>query len=179
MTGLSRQKHPMSQDPASTAAPLVLLVQSDASSRAVYVEALESWGLRVAEAETAQLGLRRAWELEPDVIAVDLAGLGLEGSRFLRGLWGVPATAGIPLIRFCEMASGASPEPPDEATVVLTPGCLPEQLLAAIQQLLCGESNNAAPTRGARKGRVRMPPVDPPFTRRKPDRRRKGASDPS
>lgn len=175
MTGLAVQKNPMSQDPGSTAAPLVLLVQSDASRRSAYAEALERWGLRVAQAETAQLGLRAAWELEPDVIAVDLAGLGLEGSRFLRGLWGVPATARIPLIRFCEMGSGGTVEAPGEATVVLTPGCLPEQLLAAIEQLMGAEPNGAASARDARKPRVRMPRVDPPFTRRKADRRRDNA----
>jgi len=164
---------------AVTLAPLVLIVQSDASRRSAYAEALERWGLRVAQAETAQLGLRAAWELEPDVIAVDLAGLGLEGSRFLRGLWGVPATSRIPLVRFCETSPGVAGEAPDEATVVLTPGCLPEQLFAAIGQLIDFEPSGASTPRVRQKRRVRMPRVEAPFTRPKPDRRRERPSEPS
>jgi DNA-binding NarL/FixJ family response regulator len=161
---------------AVTPTPLVLIVQSDAGRRSAYAEALERWGLRVAQAETAQLGLRAAWELGPDVIAVDVAGLGLEASRFLRGLWGVPATARIPLVRFCETASGPAAEAPNDSHVVLAPGCLPEQLFAAIEELVGGtETPPHAPANGQR--RVRMPRVEPPFTRRKADRRGADATD--
>jgi CheY-like chemotaxis protein len=169
----------MSHDPGSTSVRLVLLVLSDAARRTAYAEALERWGLRVAQAETAQHGLRAAWELEPDVIAVDLAGLGVEGSRFLRGLWGVPATSRIPLVRFCESASATAIEAPDDATVVLTPGCLPEQLFAAIGSLVEVEATDASAPKPARSRRVRMPRVEPPFPRRKPDRRRPRAPESS
>jgi DNA-binding NtrC family response regulator len=153
--------------------PVVLLVQHDVGRRTAYAEALEQWGFRVLQAETAQLGLRAAWDTPPDVIAVDVAGLGLEAGRFFRGLWGVPSTSRIPLVRFCEKGPETAVEPPSEATVELVPGCLPEQLLAAIQQLL-------APDRGRPDGLngvtapLRLPKIDPPYPKPKSDRRRDG-----
>jgi len=153
----------------------VLIVQHDAGRRTAYAEALEQWGFRVLQAETAQLGLRAAWDTSPDVIAVDVAGLGLEAGRFFRGLWGVPATSRIPLVRFCEKGPETSNEPPSEATVELVPGCLPEQLLAAIQQLLSAEQDLAAVPGEAATAPVRLPTIESPYTRPKSDRRHGGS----
>jgi CheY-like chemotaxis protein len=154
--------------------PVVLIVQRDVGRRTTYAEALEQWGFRVLQAETAQLGLRAAWDTAPDVIAVDVAGLGLEAGRFFRGLWGVPATSRIPLVRFCEKGPETAIEPPSDASVELVPGCLPEQLLAAIQQLLSREGAPVPGPNGAERPPVRLPTVEPPYTRRKGDRRRSG-----
>jgi CheY-like chemotaxis protein len=155
-------------------APLVLIVQRDVGRRTAYAEALEQWGFRVLEAETAQLGLRAAWDTSPDVIAVDVAGLGLEAGRFFRGLWGVPATSRIPLVRFCEKGPQTAIELPGDATVELVPGCLPEQLLAAIQQLLSREHDRAPGQGEAVTAPVRLPTIEPPYTRPKSDRRQGG-----
>lgn len=155
--------------------PVVLIVQRDVGRRTAYAEALEQWGFRVLQAETAQLGLRAAWDTPPDVITVDVAGLGLEAGRFFRGLWGVPATSRIPLVRFCEKGPETSVEPPGDTTVELAPGCLPEQLLGAIQQLLSPGDTPATPgPNGSHVPPVRMPSIDPPFARPKADRRRGG-----
>lgn len=151
-------------------APLILLVQGDPVQRSLYAEALDGWGFRVAEAADARTGLRSAWDMTPDVIAVDLAGLGSEGSQFLRGLWGVPATTGIPLIRFCEGASGPGSEDPGERTVVLAPGCLPEQLLNAVMEVLRADPSSASGSPSSR--RLRLPRIPEPFARPKTDRRR-------
>lgn len=164
----------MTTDHPRGPAPLVLIVQHDAGRRTVYAEALEQWGFRVLQAETAQLGLRAAWDTSPDVIAVDVAGLGLEAGRFFRGLWGVPATSRIPLVRFCEKGPETAIEPPGDATVELVPGCLPEQLLAAIQQLLSAERGRAPGEGEAATTSVRLPTVEPPYTRPKSDRRHGG-----
>ena len=154
--------------------PLVLIVQRDVGRRTAYAEALEQWGFRVLQAESAQLGLRAAWDTAPDVIAVDVAGLGLEAGRFFRGLFGVPATSRIPLVRFCEKGPETAVEPPGETTVELAPGCLPEQLLAAIQQLLSTERVSVPGPNGSDRIPIRLPNVEPPYTRRKSDRRRGG-----
>ena len=152
-----------------TAPPLVLIVQGDAGRRSAYAEALEGWGFRVAQAESAQSGLRSAWDLTPDVIAVDVAGLGSEGGQFLRGLWGVPATSRIPLVRFCDAPAGpGAGDDNAEHSVVLAPGSLPEQLLAAIVLLLNGPGASGD---GLNRN-VRVPDITPPFTRPKRDRRR-------
>jgi len=162
----------MTTDSPRGGVPLVLIVQHDTGRRTAYAEALEQWGFRVLQAETAQLGLRTAWDAAPDVIAVDVAGLGLEAARFFRGLWGVPGTSRIPLVRFCEKGPETSAEPPGEATVELAPGCLPEQLLAAIQELLRGQPDRGSA--GAGRSAVRLPTVEPPYPRRKRDRRSEG-----
>jgi CheY-like chemotaxis protein len=151
-------------------APLILLVQGDPAQRSLYAEALDGWGFRVAEASDARTGLRYAWEMTPDVIAVDLAGLGSEGGQFLRGLWGVPATTGIPLIRFCETVSGPAGDETHGKTIVLSPGCLPEQLLGAVMEIL---SVDRAPLEGQpRRRRPRLPEIGEPYVRPKVDRRR-------
>ena len=161
----------MTSEPPRGRPPLVLIVQHDVGRRTAFAEALERWGFRVIQAENAQLGLRAAWDTAPDVITVDVAGLGLEAGRFFRGLWGVPSTARIPLVRFCEKGPETSAEPPGEGTVELAPGCLPEQLLAAIEQLLA-ERERGPEQIGAGAGPIRLPAIEPPYTRRKSDRRR-------
>lgn len=161
----------MTSKRSSGRAPLVLIVQRDVGRRTAYAEALEQWGFRVFQAETAQLGLRAAWDTAPDVIAVDVAGLGLEAGRFFRGLFGVPATSRIPLVRFCEKGPETAVEPPSDTTVELVPGCLPEQLLAAIQKLLATGRGPASGLNGSDRTPVRLPSIDPPYTRRKGDRR--------
>jgi len=161
----------MTTDSPRGGVPLVLIVQHDTGRRTAYAEALEQWGFRVLQAETAQLGLRTAWDAAPDVIAVDVAGLGLEAARFFRGLWGVPATSRIPLVRFCEKGPETAAEPPGEATVELSPGCLPEQLLAAIEELLRAGHDRGPGGNGPAATGVQLPAIEPPFTRRKRDRR--------
>jgi CheY-like chemotaxis protein len=151
-------------------APLILLVQGDQSQRSLYAEAMDGWGFRVAEASDARSGLRSAWEMTPDVIAVDIAGLGSEGSQFLRGLWGVPATTGIPLIRFCEAVPDPVSDDPHERAVVLAPGCLPEQLLDAVMEILAVDVP-PSPGRPPRR-RPRLPQIVEPYARPKVDRRR-------
>jgi CheY-like chemotaxis protein len=159
----------MTTEPPRGRAPLVLIVQHDVGRRTAFAEALEQWGFRVIQAENAQLGLRAAWDTAPDVITVDVAGLGLEAGRFFRGLWGVPSTARIPLVRFCEKGPETAAEPPGE-TVELAPGCLPEQLLAAIEQLLA-EHERGREESGTGADPIRLPAIEPPYPRRKSDRR--------
>jgi two-component system, cell cycle response regulator DivK len=78
--------------------PLVLIVEDDQGTRALYRDFLSTSGFRIAEAHNGFQALEKAQQLEPDVILTDLAVPGLDGFTFGRALRQSAATREIPIL---------------------------------------------------------------------------------
>jgi two-component system, cell cycle response regulator DivK len=80
------------------AAPLVLIVEDDQGTRALYRDFLSTCGFRIAEAHNGFQALEKAQQLEPDVVLTDLAVPGLDGFTFGRALRQFSTTSRIPIL---------------------------------------------------------------------------------
>lgn len=78
--------------------PLVLIVEDDQSTRALYRECLSRSGFRTAEAHNGFQALEKAQQLRPDAVLTDLAVPGMNGFEFCRALQQSPQTRGVPII---------------------------------------------------------------------------------
>jgi PAS domain S-box-containing protein len=79
-------------------APLVLIIDDDTAARDLVSRHLAKEGFRVETAADGETGLRRARELMPDVITLDVLMPGLDGWTVLQRLKSDPALAGIPVV---------------------------------------------------------------------------------
>lgn len=77
---------------------LILLVEDNDNNRLLVRDVLQASGYRVAEAESAEDGLRMAVEQTPDLILMDIQLPGMNGIEALRRLRADPATRAIPVI---------------------------------------------------------------------------------
>jgi two-component system cell cycle response regulator DivK len=77
---------------------LILLVEDNDNNRLLIRDVLEASGYRVAEAETAEDGLRMAAEQNPALILMDIHLPGMNGIEALQRLRADPATRAIPVI---------------------------------------------------------------------------------
>ena len=77
---------------------LILLVEDNDNNRLLVRDVLKASGYRVAEAETAEDGLRMAAEQNPALILMDIQLPGMNGIEALKRLRADPATRAIPVI---------------------------------------------------------------------------------
>jgi two-component system KDP operon response regulator KdpE len=77
---------PMKTMPVATSAPLILLVEDDASIRNVLFDTLSSAGFRLHEAHTGQEALKSAERSPPDLVILDLGLPDLDGQEVLQKL---------------------------------------------------------------------------------------------
>ena len=77
---------------------LILLVEDNGNNRLLVRDVLKASGYRVAEAETAEDGLRMAVQQQPALILMDIQLPGMSGIEALRQLRADPATRAIPVI---------------------------------------------------------------------------------
>jgi two-component system, cell cycle response regulator DivK len=77
---------------------LILLVEDNDNNRLLVRDVLKASGYRVAEAETAEEGLRMAVQQQPALILMDIQLPGMNGIEALRQLRADPATRAIPVI---------------------------------------------------------------------------------
>ena len=116
--------------------PLLLIVDDSTDNRTIYAEFLTFRGYRVAEAADGQEALDQAPALQPDLVVLDLSMPGMDGRETTRRLKADPHTRAIPILvltgrlhlRDAALAAGAD-------TYVAKP-CLPEELIAKIEELL-------------------------------------------
>ncbi len=80
------------------ASPLVLIVEDDQGTRALYRDFLSTSGFRIVEAHNGFQALEKARQLEPDVVLTALAVPGLDGFTFGRALRESAATRKIPIL---------------------------------------------------------------------------------
>lgn len=118
--------------------PLVLIVDDNADSRAMYSYQFTREGYRVVEAEHGFQGLDKAFKLGPDVIVMDLLMPNLDGWEAIRLLRNRASTRNIPIIALTgdseiehlKLARNAG------CDVVLLKPCAPDVLLAHSRRLL-------------------------------------------
>jgi PAS domain S-box-containing protein len=86
--------------PAATGAgrATVLVIDDDASARDLVRRHLEREGFHVETAASGEEGLRRARELKPEVITLDILMPAMDGWSVLTALKADPALAGIPVV---------------------------------------------------------------------------------
>jgi signal transduction histidine kinase/CheY-like chemotaxis protein len=100
--------HPARPEPVHTgfspagaqphATPLVLVIDDDPSARDLIARSLMSDSITVETAANGQEGLRRAHELHPDVITLDVMLPGMDGWAVLTALKADPELAHIPVV---------------------------------------------------------------------------------
>lgn len=119
--------------------PLVLIVEDDLSTRAMYRDFLTHAGFRIAEAHNGHQALAKAKELRPDVVLTDLAVPGMDGFEFCRALQQSDATRGIPVLAVTGHAEYLDqPDRFRQAGIlnVLTKPCSPDLIVAELRRLL-------------------------------------------
>jgi two-component system cell cycle response regulator DivK len=91
-------------------AELVLVVEDKETNRKLVRDVLQFQGYEVAEAETAEDGLRMVQERRPDLILMDIHLPGMDGIEALKRLRADPSTSDIPVIA---LTASAMPEEQD------------------------------------------------------------------
>ena len=77
---------------------LILIIEDNENNRILVRDVLEASGFRTAEAQTAEEGLKLAFDLAPALILMDIQLPGMNGLEALRQLRDNPATRSIPVI---------------------------------------------------------------------------------
>ncbi len=127
----------MSATKSSDAAPSHVLVVDDYDDgREMYAEFLELAGYRVSQAKDGAEALRKASDLLPDIILMDLSLPDIDGSDVARRLRKDPRTRQIPLV----VVTGYAPESVQSETLqydaFVTKPCPPDALVDEVARLL-------------------------------------------
>jgi two-component system cell cycle response regulator DivK len=130
--------------------PLVLVVEDDHATRALYRDHLQGVGFRIADAHNGFQALEKARELRPDAIVTDLAVPGMDGFELCHALQQSAGTRDIPVL-----AVTGHPEYLDQPerfrhagiSRVLMKPCAPDEIEDALRQLLAADARVQA--RGA------------------------------
>jgi twitching motility two-component system response regulator PilH len=80
------------------AMPLILIVDDSPTELFQMTKALEKGGFRVEGAADGEEALRKAREMKPDLILMDIVMPGMDGFRATRALSNDPTTRSIPVI---------------------------------------------------------------------------------
>ncbi len=80
------------------AGELILITEDHEKNRKLMRELLQATGYRTLESETAEEGIRLAWESRPALILMDLQLPGMDGLDALAALRADPSTRRIPVI---------------------------------------------------------------------------------
>jgi CheY-like chemotaxis protein len=119
--------------------PLVLVVEDDRATRALFREYLIGAGFRTADAHNGLQALEKAQELRPDAVVTDLAVPGIDGFELCRALRRSAETCDVPIV-----AVTGHPEYLNDparfrhagiARVLVKP-CGPEAIVEALRELL-------------------------------------------
>jgi two-component system cell cycle response regulator DivK len=78
--------------------PLVLIVEDDFSTRAMYRDYLNHSGFRTVDAHNGHQALAKAQEMHPNAVLTDLAVPGMDGFEFCRALQQSADTRAIPIL---------------------------------------------------------------------------------
>jgi CheY-like chemotaxis protein len=116
----------------------VLIVDDFGDAREMYRQYLEFTGYRVAEATSGTEAVRKAGELMPDIILMDLSMPDLDGWQATRLLKSDKRTSQIPVMALTGHALAGHSEGARHAgcDAIVTKPCLPADLVAAIEKML-------------------------------------------
>ena len=121
--------------------PHVLVVDDYDDGREMYAEFLELAGYRVSQAKDGAEALRKANDLLPDIILMDLSLPDIDGSVVARRLRKDPRTRQIPLV----VVTGHTPENVQSQTLpydaFVTKPCPPDALVDQVARLLAMRKN--------------------------------------
>jgi two-component system cell cycle response regulator DivK len=139
----------MSPDPV--ARPLVLVVDDFVDAREMYAEYFVFAGFEVAEAENGEDAVRKALELAPQVILMDLSMPGMDGWEATRRLKADPRTSDIPVIALTGHALTGFSESARLAgcDAFVTKPCLPDALVEEVRRVLGGPKTGRDRRKGA------------------------------
>lgn len=122
-----------------TGEPLVLIVEDDYSTRAMYREYLNHSGFRTIDAHNGHQALAKAQEMHPNAVVTDLAVPGMDGFEFCRALQQSADTRDIPIVA----VTGHSEYLEDRTrfvqagiALVLTKPCPPDVIADELRRLL-------------------------------------------
>jgi len=118
--------------------PSILLVDDDQDGRDMYDEYLRFKGCRVSVAAGGAEGIAYARTLHPDMILMDLRMPSMTGIEALHTLRADPAFAAVPIVALTAQALNDEQAAARQAgfDAVIAKPCLPEDLFAAIEELL-------------------------------------------
>ena len=128
-------------------APLVLLVDDFDDAREMYLEYFKYSGFRTEEARNGEEALKKAVELLPDAILMDLSMPLIDGWEATRRLKADPRTHHIPVMALTGHALAGQAQGARDVgcDAFVTKPCLPADLLAAVQKML--ETTHKKPKR--------------------------------
>lgn len=127
--------------------PLVLIVEDDPGTRALYRDFLSHSGFRTADAHNGFQALEKAQELRPDVVVSDLAVPGMDGFAFCRALQQCASTKDIPILAITGHSEYLDqPERFRHAGIsyVLIKPCEPAVVVRELRRLLNGRRPHAS-----------------------------------
>ena len=118
--------------------PLILVVDDFQDAREMYAEYLQFSGFRVAEARNGNEAVTRAFELQPDLILMDLSLPGMDGWEATRVLKADARTRHIPVVALTghALASASAGAKKAGCDSFLTKPCLPDDLVVEVRRLL-------------------------------------------
>jgi CheY-like chemotaxis protein len=134
------EHHTSAEDTAHTE-PLVLIVEDDQSTRAMYREYLSESGFRTIEAHNGFQALEKAQQFRPDAVLTDLAVPGMDGFEFCRALQASTHTRDVPIVAVTGYPDYlTNPDRIRQAGIsrVLTKPCDPEHIVRELRRLLNG-----------------------------------------
>ena len=118
----------------------VLLVDDNADLRFVWRRLLVTAGFQVSEAPNGEEGLRRARELQPDLIVMDVSMPVLDGIAATARLKSQRETAAVPVIVISGEADTAERARAAGCEIFLTKPIRNQQLLEAIHRVLASHA---------------------------------------
>ena len=118
--------------------PLILIVEDDPGTRALFRDALNQCGFRTIEAHNGFQALEKALKTPPDLIVTDIAVPGIDGIELCRRLRADERTRGIPVLAITGYGDRHYPDRARLAGAdhVLTKPCDPELLVTEARRLL-------------------------------------------
>ncbi|MCO5165688.1 MAG: response regulator [Planctomycetes bacterium] len=124
----------------------MLVVDDFKDGRDLVVETLEHAGFRTAEAADGPEALSKCRDLRPDLVLMDLSLPGIDGWEVTRRLRADPGTRGLKVLALTAHAQVDALERARGAGVdgVITKPCLPNQVVARVQEALGGRTQPVA-----------------------------------
>jgi len=116
--------------------PMILVVDDDLDAREMYSLFLKSKGCDVFKATDGAEAIKKARDLWPNVIVMDLAMPNMDGWEAIRKLHQSSWTSMIPVIAVSAVADGRDAAFAVGCDAYLTKPCMPQVLWAQIQALL-------------------------------------------
>ena len=139
--------------PDVTEEPLVLIIEDDPATRALYRDGLHQAGFRIIEAHNGLQALDKAQHARPHAVLTDVAVPGMDGFEFGRALRQLDRMRSIPILA----VTGRSEylDDPDRfrhagITRVLLKPCDPDRLARELRELLDEQATPGPCTKGRR-----------------------------